>query len=323
MSARRDTTEATVDSKTESSGESTAAESLEPARGTVLVSCTNPERGKPYVDALQGAGVPAGSIRLVTPDTVTPEEAGPLAAAAAGLLLCGGPDLDPTYYGDSAVHPTYQPAPARDAVELALLAGARDAKTPLLGICRGMQMTNAFLGGTLWQDIPSMVPGSVVHSVPSPLDHLAHPIELVPGAGPLGEVLAGKPEARGDVGEDRRDHGAILVNQRTVPVARADVDEERRDCAPLFVNSRHHQAVRDLAPGLQTVAVAPDGLVEAFAGTDPDWWLWAVQWHPENIVGLAAQRQLFARFREQVEARAQRQRDAAGADRREPEPALS
>jgi putative glutamine amidotransferase len=195
---------------------------------------------------------------------VRPEEAAALAAEAAGLLLCGGPDLDPRYYGEEP-HATYEAAPARDAVELALLAGARQARTPVFAICRGLQMTNAFLGGSLWQDIPSMVPGAAAHQVKEPLDALAHAIEVTPGSGELGDVLRQEP------------------------------------CR---TNSRHHQAIKDLAPGLQAVAVAPDGLVEAIAGRDPRWWVWGVQWHPENLVALAPQRRLFERFREEVEARA-------------------
>ena len=247
-------------------------------RAAVLVSCTNDEKSRPYVEALRLVGVAPESIRVVTPERVRPEEAAALAAIAAGVLLCGGPDLEPHHYGEE-LRPdaNVYTAPRRDAVELALLAGARAAKTPLFGICRGLQMANAFLGGTLWQDIPSMVPGAVTHQVPEPLDALAHPVEVAPGAGELGELLAREPSA---------------------------------------VNTRHHQAVKDLAPGLQAVAVAPDGVVEAVAGTDPQWWLWAVQWHPENLVALPAQRELFARFREQADARARELAERRG------EPAL-
>ena len=59
----------------------------------------------------------------------------------------------------------------------------------------------------------------------------------------------------------------------------------------------------ELAPDLEAVAVAPDGIVEAVSGRDPDWWLWAVQWHPENLVTMASQRALLERFRDQVAAR--------------------
>ena len=243
--------------------------------GEVLVSCSFEERATPYVEALKLVGVPAEAIRIVSPDRVTPEQAAPLAAGAAGLLLCGGPDLEPHHYGETThPHANVETMPGRDAVELELLAGAREARTPLFGVCRGLQMVNAYLGGTLWQDLKLMWPNAVLHDLSFPRDALIHPVEVTvdPAAGgqaaELGEVLSSEPS---------------------------------------LVNSRHHQAIKDLAPGLVAVAAAPDGIVEAVAGADPDWWLWAVQWHPENLVRLASQRRLFERFREQVQARASRQ----------------
>lgn len=257
----------------------------------LLVSCSNEDKAQPYVEALRGVGVPADWIRLVTPAPVRPEDAAALAAGAAGLLLCGGPDLEPHHYGEEPhPHANLGLMPERDAVELALLAGAREAKTPTFGVCRGLQMTNAFLGGTLWQDLKLMWPNAVLHDLSFPRDALIHPVAVSPGAGELGEILGG--------------------------------DEDSGLSGTTLVNSRHHQAIKQLAPGLTAVAVAPDGIVEAIAGTDPGWWLWGVQWHPENLVDLAPQRRLFERFRDQVEERALQLAERAHAERGAAEPAL-
>jgi putative glutamine amidotransferase len=245
--------------------------------GEVLVSCTLEERAAPYVEALKLVGVAAEAIRIVSPDRVAPADAAALAAGAAGLLLCGGPDLEPHHYGETThPHANVETVPARDAVELELLAGAREARTPLLGVCRGLQMANAFLGGTLWQDLKLMWPNAVLHDLSYPRDALIHPVAVQPGlaggAAELGDVLSSEPS---------------------------------------LVNSRHHQAIKALAPGLVAVAEAPDGIVEAVAGAAPEWWLWAVQWHPENLVSLASQRRLFERFRDEVQARGE-ERSRAG-----------
>jgi putative glutamine amidotransferase len=239
--------------------------------GELLVSCSLAERATPYLEALAAVGIGGEAVRLVTPATVAAADAADLAAGAAGVLLCGGPDVEPHHYGETP-RPDARLSllPPRDAVELELLAGARAARTPLFAVCRGLQMVNVFLGGTLWQDLPSMAPSAVDHSIDEPRDLLAHAIQVTAG-GELAELLAQEP--------------------------------------PTLVNSRHHQAVKELAPGLETVAVAPDGIVEALVGGDPGWWLWGVQWHPENLVRLPLQRLLFARFAAAVAARAAEQRE--------------
>jgi putative glutamine amidotransferase len=245
----------------------------------IVVSCSFEERGLPYLEALRQVGVSGDEILLVTPDRVKPEDAPALAANAGGVLLCGGPDLEPHHYGEEP-HPNanLSTMPERDAVELGLLAGARDARTPCFGVCRGLQVTNAFLGGTLWQDLKLMWPNAVLHDLSFPRDALIHPVQPLSRKTELGELLARETS---------------------------------------LVNSRHHQAIKELAPGLEAVAAAPDGIVEAVAGTDPSWWLWAVQWHPENLVTMASQRVLLERFRDQV-----RSREAALAAAHTPEPAL-
>jgi putative glutamine amidotransferase len=161
------------------------------------------------------------------------------------IVLPGGVDLDPATYGESP-HPTCgRVDPARDQVELQLSRWAIEDRKPLLGLCRGIQVINVALGGTLWQDIATELPGALKHdywpSTEFGRDYLAHPVELAPDSR-LRDVLQ-----RGQV----------------------------------QVNSMHHQAIRRLSPRLVATAVAPDGVVEGIEGAADDQFLIGVQWHPE------------------------------------------
>jgi putative glutamine amidotransferase len=235
------------------------------SRRTFLVATGAEEYAANYVAALQAVGVPADDIQVVTPAGLA--EAGiahpgrELVPGAAGLVLCGGIDVDPARYGE-AVLPDgdVEIDPLRDAMEWDLLAAARAARLPVWGVCRGIQVLNVFLGGSLWQDLPSQCPAGVEHSVVDPLDCLVHDVRVLEAATSLGGILS----------------------------------RER----PL-VNSRHHQAVKRLAPGLVPVAESPDGLVEAAALAGPEgerWWVRGVQWHPENLVAMAQHRALWDDF---------------------------
>ena len=210
----------------------------------------------PYVEALCAMGVDHDSIDVHTPadHAAEPQRA---AAQAGGLVFCGGPDLEPQRYGEEPLaDANLSLMPELDALEFALLEGAEEARTPVWGICRGMQLLNVYLGGTLHQDLALQHPGVDVHHVAKPLDHLAHRIEVKDRSVRIGERLA---------------------------------DEE------VWVNTRHHQAVARLAPGVRPVASSPDGVLEVMT-VDSDWWIQAVQWHPENLVDLPLQRTLWADF---------------------------
>lgn len=164
-----------------------------------------------------------------------------------GFLLTGGVDIAPARYGQ-APHPNLGAVDElRDEVEIILARWAAAADLPTLGICRGIQTLNVALGGTLYQDIPTQIPGALTHPYQSgnPRDHIAHTVEIAPHSH-LGALLPA-------VGE------------------------------PVEVNSMHHQAVRDLAPGMVITALAPDGVIEAVENPDKRFAL-AVQWHPEEMV---------------------------------------
>ncbi len=175
---------------------------------------------------------------------------------AGGLMLTGGGDVDPSLYGESA-HPTFQPSePGRDAFEIALVKAAAKTGLPIFAICRGMQVLNVALGGTLVQDIPSMVNGAVHHSVSEPRYAIAHEVWVASGSR-LAELMG-----------------------------------EKLDGETCQVNSRHHQAVKTVANGWDVSGTAPDGVVEAIEQPGELFRL-AVQWHPENFWRTGEFRPLF------------------------------
>lgn len=227
-------------------------------RDLIVVSSGSDEYAIPYLDALVGAGLRRDALRLVTPERCGGDEIQELSARAAGLVLCGGLDVDPARYGEEVLPDAdVELFPERDAIEWGLLDAAREAHVPVWGVCRGLQVLNVFLGGSLWQDLPTQHPTGVDHSVVDPKDAIAHSVRVLePGAG-LGDVLA-----------------------RETP----------------RVNSRHHQAIKRLADGLVVIAESPDGLVEAVELAASDWWVRAVQWHPENLTAQAQQRALWQDF---------------------------
>jgi putative glutamine amidotransferase len=176
-----------------------------------------------------------------------------------GLLLTGGGDVDPGLYGETP-HETFQPSePGRDEYEVALVCAATDAGLPIFAICRGMQVLNVALGGTLIQDIPSMVNGAQPHAVPEPRFAIAHEVWVAKGS-QLAALMAEKLE--GDTCQ---------------------------------VNSRHHQAVKTVAPGWEVTGTAPDGVIEAIEQAGGVFRM-AVQWHPENFWRTGEFRPLFEAF---------------------------
>lgn len=226
--------------------------------GWILVSTSTDEYAAAYVAALQAVGVPEERIRVVGPSDPSPRGLRELAASARGLVLCGGIDVAPERYGEEVLpHGHVEVSPERDEMEWNLLDAAREARVPVWGICRGFQMLNVYLGGSLWQDLPTQWPSQIHHSVCDTPDVLAHTVQVIEPGAPLGERLT-----------------------RDVPL----------------VNSRHHQAVKRLAEGLVPVALSPDGLVEAAFLQGEGWWLRGVQWHPENLIALTQQRALWVDF---------------------------
>lgn len=230
----------------------------------VVVCAESSSHAGTYAGALRATGVPAETIRIVTPEDPI---AGlrELGSEAAGILLCGGPDIEPVRYGqEERPEAGLTLMPELDTREWELLAGAHDARTPLLGVCRGMQVLNVFLGGTLYQDVKLELPGVTEHYIRTAPDFLAHDVEVLQPHLPL---------------------GALLSRERP------------------RTNSRHHQAVKDLGRDLLPVAYSPDGLLEVMQLPPGGWWVWAVQWHPENLLQHEQQREIWLAFVRQIERR--------------------
>jgi putative glutamine amidotransferase len=219
-----------------------------------LIAVAQSRRTADYLESIRRVGGEPIEIGAAT------EDAFGILGRADGLLLTGGGDVDPALYGE-APHPTFEPAEAgRDEFEIALVRAALTANLPCLAICRGMQVLNVALGGSLIQDIPDQVPGAVNHSVREPRYAIAH------------EVW-------------------VATKSLTFELLREHI-EDGEVCQ---VNSRHHQAVKRTAEGFEVTATAPDGVIEAMERPGSGFCV-AVQWHPENFWRTGEFRSLFEGF---------------------------
>ncbi len=199
--------------------------------------------GMDYADAVSGAG----GIPIVIPPGSLPDEA--LIGRLDALVVSGGPDIDPSLYGEGPHDHLGPTEPDSDRHELEVVRAADELGLPILAICRGMQLVNVARGGRLWQDIPTEQPSDVVHRQMDPGTVMTHSI-VIDGDSTLAGLTYGEAEGH-------RHH--------------------------LPVNSFHHQAVRELGRDLRMTAWAEDGIVEGFEATDHPF-LVGVQWHVESLV---------------------------------------
>lgn len=172
-----------------------------------------------YLEGLEEAG----AIPIILPLAADGADIAQLADLCDGFLFTGGQDVAPQLYGEAMKPTCGELCPARDTLERELLNRALEQDKPILGICRGLQILNVTLGGTLYQDLPTEHPPEISHSMKPPYDRAAHTVRILPDT-PLAALLQ-KPE--------------------------------------LGVNSCHHQAIKTLAPGLVEMARSTDGLIEA------------------------------------------------------------
>jgi putative glutamine amidotransferase len=205
-----------------------------------------------YIRAVQEAG----GIPVLLPPHLAADAQTALWQRLDGLVLTGGGDIDPARFSDSR-HPSVEDvSPARDELEIGFTRRALDDDVPLFAICRGIQVLNVALGGTLVQDLPSQRPGPIAHSQREPRQQPTHAVKVMGEGTRLGRVL-----------------GTLEVS----------------------VNSMHHQAIDALGFGLREVAWAPDGVIEGVEMPGEDRFVLGVQWHPEELVGHdQAARNLFA-----------------------------
>ncbi len=204
----------------------------------------------------------AGGLPLVLSPASEPEVRDRLFGLSSGLMLTGGEDLDPAAYGEQP-DGARRISPLRDTMEIELVRGAIERGMPVLAICRGVQLLNVALGGTLYQDLETHWSDSIDHDRYREFGGSIHSIRP-DGVRQLAGVLNGE-----------------------------EFDQ----------NSAHHQGIKDIASGLRPVAWAPDGLVEAVECREPcDGWTVGVQWHPERKLDdrSGTNRRLFQRFGEEI-----------------------
>jgi putative glutamine amidotransferase len=205
-------------------------------------------------DAYVRAVVEAGGLPLIVPSDLPGSSWEDMYRRLDGVVFTGGGDIDPSRYGGEG-HPAIEGIdPARDAVELELLAKAIGDGKPFLGICRGCQLVNVGLGGTLYGHIADGLPGALEHDQPGDRKTSAfHEVQLQDGS-------------------------------RIAHISGAQA---------VVVNSHHHQGLKDLGQGLRAVGRTSDGLIEAIELPNHPFAL-AVQWHPEWLTSRAHARALFS-----------------------------
>ncbi len=200
----------------------------------------------------------AGGVPLLIPNEYPLEKIPDLFHILGGLLLSGGGDVDVSLY-QGIEHPLVDGVShERDQLEIALLKHALKISKPVLGICRGLQLINVALGGTLYTDIPDQYPTETQHSTPESKgrDFIAHDVSL----------------------DTHSKLGSIIGQEH------------------LQVNSFHHQAILKTAPGLLVTAHASDGLIEAVELPGERFSLLAVQWHPEDLTSQPQHYKIFKSF---------------------------
>ncbi|MBI3637521.1 MAG: gamma-glutamyl-gamma-aminobutyrate hydrolase family protein [Candidatus Rokubacteria bacterium] len=185
----------------------------------------------------------AGGIPVLLPPRLDGASLDALWIHLGGIILTGGGDIDPARFGQTPHPATADVSAARDGLELGLAERALAERVSLLAICRGSQVLNVACGGSLLQDIPSVIPGPIAHSQTEPRSQATHDVKVEAGSA-LGDVLG------------------------------------RLDIA---VNSMHHQAIDRLGRGLRAVAWAPDGIIEGIEFVERRGFALGVQWHPEDL----------------------------------------
>ena len=183
----------------------------------------------------------AGGIPIILPLSTDEEIIERIAHTFDGFLFTGGHDINPAYYGEEVEEVTGEICSERDSMEKVLFQKVIELDKPAFGICRGLQLFNVLLGGTLYQDIPSQLKEStIIHKQNPPYTHPVHKVN---------------------------------ITKDTLLYKTLQIDS-------LEVNSYHHQGIKKISEALIAAAVADDGLIEAVVMPNKKFVL-AVQWHPE------------------------------------------
>jgi len=205
-----------------------------------------------YVNAV----IQAGGAPVLIPSLIEENGWDAIYSHLDGILFSGGGDISLEHFSGE-LHPRIDDVDlARDSIELNFVNAAASDGKPFLGICRGCQVVNVALGGTLYTHIPDQLPNALDHDYPgNKRTILVHEVKIEEGT-----------------------HIAEIYGE---PIVR--------------VNSLHHQGLKDIAPSLRVAGHAPDGLVEAIELPDHRFGL-AVQWHPEWLTDQEPTRKLFRKF---------------------------
>ena len=196
-------------------------------RAPVIGITTTPKEKLTTVNSACAKAVEkVGGIPLLIPPTDSPELLAATLNIIDALLISGGPDVDPAYYGHQPHEKLGEVNDARDVYELTIIRKAHQRGMPIFGICRGMQIINVAMGGTLWQDIPSDFQTTINHRRKDSTTVGVHSISILPNT-----------------------YSAKVFG-----------------CTQLDVNSLHHQCVRDVAPSLKITAWSPDSVPEMLEG---------------------------------------------------------
>jgi putative glutamine amidotransferase len=206
-----------------------------------------------YIVAL----IEAGAVPVMIPSGIAENARKSLLRSLDGLLLSGGGDIAIERFNGKSTRHLQDVDPDRDEIELSLIQVVVESGIPFLGICRGFQVLNVALGGTLYTHIQDQFPGALKHDY--------------------------------DSGSQRQILAHEIVVEKTSRLAKI------LGVIKLKVNSLHHQGIKTLSPALRPTAYAPDGLVEAGELPDHPFGL-AVQWHPEWLTHQKTSRQLFHAF---------------------------
>ena len=210
-----------------------------------------------YVNAV----MQAGGVPVLIPSLIAEDGWDALSSRLDGILFSGGGDIG-LEFSPGEPHPRIDDVDlARDSIELKMVRAAASDGKPFLGICRGCQVVNVALGGTLYTHIPDQLPNAIDHTYPGTLRTvLVHEVKIEEGT--RAAEIFGEPIIK--------------------------------------VNSLHHQGLKEIAPSLRIAGRAPDGLVEAIELSAHPFGI-AVQWHPEWLTDQEPARNLFQKFMEAAE----------------------
>lgn len=198
-----------------------------------------------------------GGIPLMLPLQIKEEEMERLITLCDGFVFTGGGDIDPKYFGEEIKEYNGEISPIRDEMEIPFMKLLAGRQKPVLGICRGAQVMNVALGGSIYQDLRAEQKQLVAldHKPKAPYDYPVHQVAITPGS--LLHKTLGEKSIR--------------------------------------VNSIHHQGFNQLGQGLSAGATAPCGLVEAIEGKNHPFFM-GLQWHPEKMPEASATKSIFYAF---------------------------